>query len=55
MLAGSTDERVIPMHYEPDYSRMPLHFLTKPPEWLLRLAKVGHPHSILDLGAGVRP
>jgi hypothetical protein len=55
MLAGSTDERVIPMHYEPDYSRTQIHFLTQPPEWLLRLAKVGHPHSILDLGAGVRP
>jgi hypothetical protein len=54
MLAGSKDKMVIPMHYEPDYSRMPLPFLTKPPEWLPRLEKFGHSHSILDLGAGVR-
>lgn len=40
------------MQYEPDYSRTQIHFLTQPPEWLPRLEKVGHPHSILDLGAG---
>jgi SAM-dependent methyltransferase len=46
------DEMVIPMHYEPDYSRTQIHFLTQPPEWLPRLEMVGHPRLILDLGSG---
>jgi SAM-dependent methyltransferase len=52
MPAGSADEMVITMHYEPDYSRTQIHFLTQPPEWLPCLEKVGHPHLILDLGSG---
>jgi SAM-dependent methyltransferase len=48
----STEEMVIPMHYEPDYSRTQIHFLTQPPEWLAHLEKIGNPRVILDLGSG---
>ncbi|HET6490999.1 MAG TPA: class I SAM-dependent methyltransferase, partial [Syntrophales bacterium] len=40
------------MHYEADYSRTQIHFLTQPPEWLPRLERVDHPRLILDLGSG---
>jgi len=52
MQAGGTEERVIPMTYEPDYSRTQIHFLTQPPEWLPHLETVGRPRLILDLGSG---
>jgi SAM-dependent methyltransferase len=42
----------IPMHYETDYSRTQIHFLTTAPEWLPRLGKLELPHDILDLGSG---
>jgi SAM-dependent methyltransferase len=40
------------MHYEEDYSRTQIHFLTTSPDWLLHLGKLECPHDILDLGSG---
>ena len=47
-----TNEVVILMHYEQDYSRTQIHFLTPAPEWLHWLGEMGRPGCILDLGAG---
>ena len=52
MQAGGTEEMVIPMTYEPDYSRTQIHFLTQPPEWLAYVGTLGRPRLILDLGSG---
>lgn len=43
---------VIAMHYEQDYSRTQIHFLTQPPEWLAYVEALGRPRLILDLGSG---
>jgi 2-polyprenyl-3-methyl-5-hydroxy-6-metoxy-1,4-benzoquinol methylase len=42
----------IPMHYETDYSRTQIHFLTTSPAWLPCIGKHDPPHDILDLGSG---